>query len=321
MQQGRPGAQVDASGSGAAQGRPGAQVDASGSGAAQGRPNAQVDASGSGAAQGRLDAQVRASSPGIAQGRMIDPFVASGMKDVRSDAVCQAEAQGQAHVGNASADPWGQYIPGGEAETFLTLGMPLGSQGLSSLQCERVEASSSDDSTVAVGRADVCKLHAQGDTPGGLIASESVVVPRFSTDPVPVGFRPPHSDTPSGNPVPVGFRPPHRDTPSGNPVPVGFRPHHSDTLNGNPGPLGFRPQAHLGPSHVDASICSLPLAALVCKAVRESGSVGHMVEADILVEDLPLCARPGGASNGRASRSGSGGAPQSVRTTTSNCFV
>ena len=175
--QGRPDAQVDASGSGAAQGRPGAQVDASGSGAAQGRPDAQVDASGSGAAQGRPDVQVSASSPGIAQGRMIDQFVASGVKDVRSDAVCQAEAQGQAHIGNASADPLGQYVPGGEAETFLTLGMPLGSQGVSSLQCERVEASSSDDSAMAVGRADMRKLHAQGDTPGGLIASEGAVVP------------------------------------------------------------------------------------------------------------------------------------------------
>ena len=80
---------------------------------------------------------------------------------------------------------------------------------------------------------------------------------------------------------------------SANPETLGFRPSHNDILGDKPEPLGFRPENDPGPIDVDASICSLPLA--VCKAIRERGSEGHMLEADILVEDLPLCARPGGA--------------------------
>ena len=82
-----------------------------------------------------------------------------------------------------------------------------------------------------------------------------------------------------------------------DPEPLGFRPHPELSSDKAIGPLGFRPEGCPPPFQPEASICSLPLAALVCKAIRERGASDPGPEADLVVEDLPLYAEPGGVQS------------------------
>ena len=83
--------------------------------------------------------------------------------------------------------------------------------------------------------------------------------------------------------------------------PLRFRPDgEPPSLAIEPEPLRFRPN----PDHNvrnegssvsrDATICSLPLAVLVCKAVTEKDDRGGAWQADLIVDELPLRVEPGG---------------------------
>ena len=106
------------------------------------------------------------------------------------------------------------------------------------------------------------------------------------------------SITPDGaRPQPVGFRP----QPLGLGLePLGFRPGESsrypepvtEPSRFNP-TLSDRTGRRGDGTNQDATICSLPLTALVCKTLRERSDPSVM-QADLVVDDLPLCVEPGG---------------------------
>ena len=82
--------------------------------------------------------------------------------------------------------------------------------------------------------------------------------------------------------------------------PLGFRP-GPIRLNQDPipEPVGFSPEQQvLGasdnkPPLEDATIHGLPVAVLVCRGLREKDDPGPVLEADIVVDELPLSVEPG----------------------------
>ena len=108
-----------------------------------------------------------------------------------------------------------------------------------------------------------------------------------------------HSDPlDSALPRPLGFRP----QPLGfGPEPLGFRPEDtSQCLESVTEPLTFSPipndcaDRRGDFSNRDATICSLPLTVLVCKALREKKD-SRTLQADLVVDELPLSVEPGRA--------------------------
>ena len=167
-----------------------------------------------------------------------------------------AEAQGEAHAEGVSADPWGRTLPQGEVDAPEVFGVPLG-KGLQGHQ----------DAQVSVRAADAWKT-----APGGPNMSRSAV------------------DAVASGRGSVGV-----EQVASGPESLDFRLCAELGLDKATKPLGFRPEGYPPPFQPEASICSLPLAALVCKTIRERGTSSPGPEADIIVEDLPLYTEPGGA--------------------------
>ena len=120
---------------------------ASGAGAAPGRSEAQALASGAGAAPGRSGAQVVAQGVGANFCGSSGVLTAQERSTTRSVTVYQAEARGEARVGDVLADPPGHNSLGEEAKVSLALGMPLGQMGLSLMQCTQIEVRTSQTRT------------------------------------------------------------------------------------------------------------------------------------------------------------------------------
>ena len=71
------------------------------------------------------------------------------------------------------------------------------------------------------------------------------------------------------------------------PHPLRFSPYPASSSEGASEPLEYE-RTHVRSLSREASICSLPLAVLVCKTVRVPGAQEEVPEADIVVEDSPL---------------------------------
>ena len=205
-----------------------------------------------------------------------------------SGTVYGANAQGEAHTREVSAEPLGRFVPRDEVEASLVLGIPLGRQGLKFTPCAQMHAQATSTRVVPSPRMKN-QLHLTLDVgPKQLNArgfnARKAAYGQEGTELVPVATVPES----------LGFRPDPHDTSRQTPESLRFRPDPHDTSRQTPESIGFRPESNPCPSGAEASICSLPLAALVCRPIREQGSDGTVEEADIVVEDLELCARPGG---------------------------
>ena len=158
-------------------------------------------------------------------------------------------------------DPLGRIVPRGKAEASKALGVPLGKVGSSAALSE----------TIQYTARKLCPSQSQ-----------------------PLGFSPRPACEFDRDPQPLDFSPQPAYELDRDPQPIGFSPRPACEFDRDPQPLGFRPETNSCLPRPEASICSLPLAALACKAVREQATDGAIEEADLVVEDLGLCARPGG---------------------------
>ena len=308
---------------GAIAGSQGCQGDAQGArgvqGAIAGSQGCQGDAQGARDAQstiagsqgGRGDARGAQGSQGAMAGSRGTKGAVSGAKAFQGAAqsVCvdPAGAQGEAHVEEVLVDPWGRTLLQGEAEAPSALGMPLG-QGLPGPHTARRGVQANDAGKTVSGKAKLPGSLIERGTPSreGDGAERQAPGPepvRFRPYPVehltgipePVRFRPDPAEPLTRIPGPVRFRPDPAEPLDKFPEPVRFRPCHTEHLAGIPEPVGFRHEGCPGAWSSEASICSLPLAAFVCKSVRELGDEDPLQEVDLVVEDLALCAEPGGA--------------------------
>ena len=75
------------------------------------------------------------------------------------------------------------------------------------------------------------------------------------------------------------------------PEPLRFSPQPAASSKEMPRLLGFRPEGVDCLPEPETSLYSLPLAAFSCKVLREGGEGNDSGEVDIVLEDLPLCAR------------------------------
>ena len=271
----------------------GATQGAAGSGAGQG-------VSCSGIAQGAADLGTR-SGVHVVDTTLDSPGeVVPKLRTVRSHVVFQHDAQGEAPAGEVLADPLGRNVPGGKAGALAALGIPLGEAGL------------------------YATLHVQGQgtarvshTPQGISCEGESKGISHREVPEPIRFSPHPADACNGAPEPIRFSPHPADACNGAPEPIRFSPHPADACNGAPEPLRFSPHPadagdkasgplrfssgstgsctmHEGSPDKDASICALPLAVLVCRALKKKDDRGRAIEVDMVVEELPLSVEPGG---------------------------
>ena len=269
--QGATGASARVQGLGAAQGSAGASARVQGLGAAQGSAGASASVQGLGTTQGGANARVSARGSGAEHGTTGAPTGAAGsdasmenrsirLKAVRDNPApvsvwsgalqddsrsrdqepdralewrkgageCSEVAQDEAHVNEATADPFGQYVTKGKEVAPSALGMSLG--GFHS-KCKSLE-----------GPAETSPAHTV----------------RFRPDPDPMVSHP-------------------------DPVPLGFSPDPEKCNRDQRGSLAG-----------DATIYSLPLTALSCKAVRAEENKGTSSCTDLVVEDIAFGVKPGG---------------------------
>ena len=173
----------------------------------------------------------------------------------RSTVTDEAGAQGEAHVERVSVDSWGRALPWAETEASSTLGIPLGK----GLQDHRNASVNGQEAKGLIGGS--------GQQEGA--GPEGRVLRIFDQE---------HEGHVSQTPTPE---------------PLGFRPLPGSSPVREPGPLGFRPETNPPSWKAEASIYSLPLAALVCKSIREERVEGQESKVDIVVEDSPLHTGPG----------------------------
>ena len=173
----------------------------------------------------------------------------------RSTVTDEAGAQGEAHVERVSVDSWGRALPWAETEASSTLGIPLG-KGLQDHRNASVNGQEAKGLIVGSGQQ-------EGAGPEGRVLRV---------------FDQEHEGHVSQTPTPE---------------PLGFRPLPGSSPVREPEPLGFRPENNPPSWKAEASIYSLPLAALVCKSIREERVEGQESKVDIVVEDSPLHTGPG----------------------------